>query len=110
MYLDLTLPTFSGEYKENPYRVYRRSNMKSILLAMLLLASTSAYALHELDNPDLQGNPITEENQPGAVPGGNLQKGEGDAFGSITENPPQAEEDPGMWKRIQSWWFDAEDE
>lgn len=83
---------------------------KAMLLAIILMASTSALALHELDNPDLQGNLITEENQPGAIPGGNLQKGEGDAYGSITENPPQSKEDPGMWERMKSWWFDAEDE
>ena len=83
---------------------------KIIFLILILLLSTNAYALHELDNPDLQGNPITEELQSGATPGGYHQKGEGDAYGSIAENPPQEEEDPGMWERMKSWWFDAEDE
>ena len=83
---------------------------KIIILTLIILLSSNAYALHELNNPDLDNNPITEELQSGATPGGTLQKGEGDAYGSITENPPQEEEDPGMWKRMKSWWFDAEDE
>lgn len=84
---------------------------KAILLALILAFSTSAYALHELENPDLEGNPITEENSPGATPGGEIQKGKGDAFGSITENPPT--EDKSWWDKstetIGDWW-DGEDD
>ena len=82
-----------------------------MLLAIILLFSVNAYALHEYENPDLQGNPITEETQPGSVPGGNLQKGEGDAYGSITENPPP-DEDKSWWDKttesIGDWWSDED--
>ena len=79
---------------------------KAMLLAIILMASTSALALHNLENPEALGTPIVDESEIGTVPGGNLQKGKGDAYGSITENPPQPEDDPGMWQRIETWWAD----
>ena len=81
---------------------------KTIFLILILLLSTNAYALHEHGNPDLYGNPITEELQSGATPGGYLQQGEGDAYGSITENPP-IDEDSWWDKTIESvgdWWYE----
>lgn len=82
---------------------------KAILLAMILAFTTSAYALHEHENPDLQGNPITEETQTGTIPGGNLQKGAGDSYGSVTENPPPDEE-PTIWEKMNPFnWFSDED-
>ena len=61
--------------------------MKNILLAIALMASTSAFALHNLENPDAIGDPFVDSSEEGTIPSGNLQKGEGDAFGSVTENP-----------------------
>ena len=82
--------------------------MKNIFLAVILMTSTSAFALHNLENPEALGDPFVDSSEEGTIPTGDgyLQKGEGDAYGSITENPPQAEEDPGMWERIESWWAD----
>ena len=68
---------------------------RSMLLAIILLFSANAYALHEYENPDLQGNPITEETQPSG----------------ITESLPP-NEDKSWWDKttetIGDWWAEED--